>query len=107
MVDADILEEIDLLGGESAVVCRPEQCYKIVKSAPKNINILHLNIRRVNRNFDNLTVFLNSLNLTCDVIVLSERWITKCPLIPILEGYVSYHSSKIQSSSIQRTKMME
>lgn len=42
----------------------------------KLLNIFHLNIRSINKNFDQFMVFLEaySLHLTCDIIILSECW---------------------------------
>lgn len=38
------------------------------------LNIIHLNIRSLNKNFDELLVYIESLENNVDIIVLSETW---------------------------------
>lgn len=56
------------------------------------INIIHLNIRSIKKNFDNLMVLLESLIATFEIIVLSETWnITSTEHFNI-QGYNIYYS---------------
>lgn len=41
----------------------------------KTINIIYVNIRNVNKNFEELSILLHEINLrSIDVVVLSEVW---------------------------------
>lgn len=93
MFDTDTLNEIDTFGRGNAYVCTPEKCRAYIKNTPKSLNLIHLNIRSVNSNFDKFTVFLIGLEVSCDIIILSECWLNPNSIIPVLEGYVSYHTS--------------
>src|SRR5882762_790071 len=40
-----------------------------------NFSILHINIRSIGKNFDNLSIFLDSIKTTFSIIGLSEIWL--------------------------------
>lgn len=63
------LDQITL--GES-FVCSPEECFKHINISESNINMLHLNIRSVNKNFTQLQVLLNQIKIDLDLIILTE-----------------------------------
>ena len=44
-------------------------------SSPNHFSILHLNIRSIKKNFENLKLFLKSINFTFSVISFSETWL--------------------------------
>jgi len=56
-----------------------------------SVLIMHHNIRSFSKNFDELSVFIDSLVKKVDVLVLSETWFNSDNKIPI-EGYKDYHS---------------
>ena len=85
-----IITDLDNLSVSNSYTCAPEQCLSYIKEQNKTITALHLNIRSINKNFSNLKVFLTRLNFDCDIIVLSECWLSKVATIPVLEGYTSY-----------------
>lgn len=58
------------------------------------MNILHVNIRSVNHNFDEFTVFLSNLSIFPEIIVLSECWLSKVSTPPALSGYAGYLTVK-------------
>ena len=39
-----------------------------------SVSVLHLNIRSINKNFDNFQLFLSSLNYCFSIICFSETW---------------------------------
>ena len=41
------------------------------------LKILHINIRSINQNGDSFLVFLSNLNVTFDVICISETWLVE------------------------------
>lgn len=94
MIDVNLIDEIDVFGEGNAHICSPEQSKTLIKNTPKSINIMHLNIRSVNCNFDNFIVFLASLQISCEIITLSECWLTESSMVPEIEGYVSYYTSR-------------
>ena len=68
------------------------------QSDPEQLSIININIRGINRNFDNLVLYLNSLNYTFDAIVLTECHIEKSTLVNVdlhnkhpIEGYDKFY----------------
>ena len=55
--------------------------------------ILHQNIRSFNKNFDQFSAFIDSLNRKVDVFVFSETWF-KSDNCTDIAGYVGYHSCR-------------
>lgn len=49
-----------------------------------------MNVRSISKNFDHLLAILCTINITPDVIVLPECWVSKCSTIPPLEGYITH-----------------
>lgn len=89
-----ISHEIDSLQVSKAYICSPEKCVDILKDSAISVNILHLNIRSVNCNFDRLLVLLTAIKVSCDVIILSESWLSKAPDIPQIAGYNSFFTRR-------------
>ena len=60
-----------------------------------DLNVICYNIRSCNKNFDEFLVYIDSIKLKFDVIILVETWLTprKLPLYS-LEGYTGFHSVK-------------
>lgn len=56
------------------------------------LNIIHLNIRSLNKNFDNLLILLESLKIKFDLIVLSETWKINNLENFNIEGYDIFYS---------------
>ena len=57
-----------------------------------SLQIIHLNIRSVNKNFDEFQLLLASLKTCFHVIVLSETWLDDPAHWVPLPGYNAYHS---------------
>ncbi|CAH2217101.1 jg3101, partial [Pararge aegeria aegeria] len=55
--------------------------------------LLHVNIRSISCNFDSLTILLKRIGSPVDVLVLTECWLSKSPLLPSLPGFVTYKTS--------------
>lgn len=89
----DITSELDTLIVSKSCICQPEQCSMMISNTNNDLNILHMNIRSVNKNFDELIVFLKVINIQCDVIILSECWLSSVSTTPYLEGFTSFQSS--------------
>lgn len=128
--ERNVLDKLDLL--ENSVQDRVK-CNEVklsVDTSRNSLNILHINIRSIQKNFNDMLVFLESYNLNfCDIIVLSECWkIADCSNFNI-EGYDTYYNNanfnqndgiiifskselniafsdnKLQASSVTLTKM--
>lgn len=90
----DFVNELDSLRVSESYQCDPDQCVTLLqKSLLKSTKILHMNIRSLNKNFDEFRTLLVSIKTNIDVIVLSECWIRKNPFIPTLSGYSSHFTN--------------
>ena len=70
-----------------------EEFSSVTEPFGKNyINILHVNIRSFQKNFDTLKSFLSCLPKPPDVLAVTETWLKESTkhLYP-LDGYVSHH----------------
>lgn len=80
----------------NSCLCLPENCPKHLCARNRNknsISVLHVNIRSINCNFDALCVFLQRLDFQCDLIILTECWLSKIGnTLPPLDSYGSYKS---------------
>ena len=57
----------------------PNEAYEELKTANSDdFSIIHLNIRSMNKNFDDFKLFLQSLKFQFKVICLSETWAENC-----------------------------
>ena len=67
--------------------------FKTLNVNDKDLKVLHLNIRSLCANMDELCVLLSSLNCNFDVICITECWLNDSiePLYSIL-GYTAIHS---------------
>ena len=72
---------------------------QIYSSKNNSLNIIHLNIWSLNKNFDKFYDFIQSLSYTLDVVCLSESRIKKQLLINIdLPGYTFLNFSPLKNA---------
>lgn len=73
---------------ETKVAKTSTECNQILNDGlPNSLNIYHNNIRSIGRNFDELKIVLNQIDITFDCIILTETWsVTDCSLF-CLENY--------------------
>lgn len=71
----------------------PEICRYKLNLDKQNITILTQNIRSINKNLDDFSMFLHRLSFEIDVIVLTECWLNRNHHTYSLPGY-NYHCSK-------------
>ena len=72
---------------------------QIYSSENNSLNIIHFNIRSLNKNFDKFYDFIQSLSYTPDVVCLSESRIKKQPLINVnLPGYTFLNFSSLKNA---------
>lgn len=86
-VNNDLVNDIDSADRIQCMqINEPSQCAQLLKydfNLNNQLTILSLNIRSIHKNIDLLYVFLSSLNIQVDIIILSECWTKKYDPPPI------------------------
>lgn len=102
----DIGNELEALEVSKAI-SSPEDCLMHLGArscSRKSLTILLINIRSINCNFDALCVFLQRINFQCDLIVLTECWLSKVTNeLPTLQCYTRVNQ-KILGINIKKCK---
>lgn len=93
-MDDSLYSDLDKFSVSESIVCDVDGCKQYLSSGRNPLTILTQNIRSIFKNFDNLSVFQQRLNINCDVVVLTECWLGKHSKLPNMPGYNIY-SSKI------------
>jgi hypothetical protein len=88
-----LLNELNEFCISDCKVCLPEECLDILTKPNIHLKILQQNIRSINKNFNVFCTLLRRLNFACDIIVLSECWLSYVGSLPSLEGYDSYSTT--------------
>ena len=87
--DSDVLE--DRLQN-SCFSCKLDEIKRILRSDSSNkFNLLLQNIRSFNKNFDELSVYLNDYMENIDIMAFSETWHTE-DLCTTINTYNDYHT---------------
>lgn len=84
--------DIEQISVSDTLVCSPEDTSKYIRSDHPGLKILHVNIRSINKNFNDLLVLLHRIKLYIDVVILTECWLSKAPHIPSLPGFDSFRT---------------
>lgn len=58
-----------------------------------SLKIIHINIRSYYKNFDGFLVFLEGIEVSFDIIVLTEAWLDRNKSVYSLNGYNCYHTT--------------
>lgn len=67
------LEPEDLFSTNGNVTIKPQILLSKIDVSKKTLNIIHLNIRGITTNYDNLIIFLETFKIKfCDILILSE-----------------------------------
>lgn len=85
--------DIDQFDISVPVTCDPEECTSYLKYPSQYLKVLQQNICSINCNFQEIHVLLKRLDLPCDIIVLSECWLSCIVSLPLLQGYNSYKTN--------------
>lgn len=92
------LNQIEKISGHQDISCLSkyfniEEYTTATRSLDKNyLNIIHLNIRSLHKNFDSFKSFLSCLPKPPEVIVITETWLQlNTKHLYSLEGYDSFH----------------
>lgn len=87
-----LINDIEQISVSDSAICSPEAVDNFISNTNNSLNVLHVNIRSINCNFDSLQILIHRLSVRIDVIILSECWLSKCPYIPELPGFASHQS---------------
>lgn len=90
----NLLNNIDSFCVSESTKCQPEICLKSITKPTSYLKILQQNIRSINKNFDEICILSERLNLESDIIVLSECWLSYVGALPTLDGFESYSTAK-------------
>ncbi|XP_037298441.1 uncharacterized protein LOC119190509 isoform X2 [Manduca sexta] len=85
-----ISNQLDSVEISNANKCLPNKCDIFIKNNYTGLKVFHMNIRSINRHFDEMVVLLSEIRFQCDILVLSECWLSKVVGLPVLNGYTSY-----------------
>lgn len=98
-----LLDVLDNLDNSTETYCHSfdsvETCKCYLNSSKLNFTILSLNIRSIQRNFDNFLVTLKRLDSAVDIIVLTECWLSDGLILNSLPGYNVIRSSSPSNKS--------
>ena len=86
-------DEVDSVSVSNSYTCSPETSGNYFNHSLHDLKILHTNIRSLSCNYDSLIVLMSRLTYLPDVIILTECWLSKCPIIPSISGFNSHISS--------------
>ena len=86
----NISKDIDAVRVSESMICSPESLVNIIDPSRTSLSIMHTNIRSVACNFDQFVILLERVCIQCDVLVLTECWLSKMPTPPLIPGYTSY-----------------
>lgn len=88
-----LIYDLDSFSVSESKVCNVEDCKHLLPSGDKALTLLTQNIRSISRNMNGFEVLLQDLDVSCDIIVLTECWLSKqMDNLPSLDGYYSYRS---------------
>lgn len=93
MANLDYLQELDFPEITCHLIERPELCSAIL-SHKFHFRVLTMNIRSIHHNFDEFLLTLARLKLKFDVLILTECWINKDSIIPLIDGYTAFRTHK-------------
>uniref|UniRef100_A0A2A4JYZ1 Reverse transcriptase domain-containing protein n=1 Tax=Heliothis virescens TaxID=7102 RepID=A0A2A4JYZ1_HELVI len=89
----NLTTDLDNFSVSEARACDVEDCKQYLSSYINPFTILTQNIRSIFKNFDNFNTLHQRLNINCDIIVLTECWLTKNYNIPLIPGYSAYKTN--------------
>lgn len=97
MSDIEILSndiDVSVSIGKSTVLNVPEHCKNILAKSKNTLKLFTLNIRSLNKNFDDLQVLLERIEIDYEVIILTECWLSKNCILPKIQNYRSFATTR-------------
>ena len=94
----NISSNIDSAQVSESRICSPESLVSNIDLSRTALTLMHTNIRSVACNYDNLMILLERICIQCDILVLTECWLSKCTAAPEIDGYTSYTSDHLNQN---------
>lgn len=88
----DLSGDIDDFYISEALECELDECSKLLPSQAC-LTVLTQNIRSLNRNFAGFQVLLARLGIDCDILILTECWLSSVSFLPTINGYYSFRTT--------------
>lgn len=88
-----IISDIDNLSAAKSLSCLPDQCTRYLAGGVEELNIIHVNIRSIKKNFDNFVATLVPTGIHFDIIIMTECWLQVSGPLPSLSGYTAYSTA--------------
>lgn len=92
----EVLNELSKVNdGDSGLLVGQDELHNRINQNRESINILHVNIRSVHKNIDNLILLLENFRLTnsVDIIVLSECFRLPANDQPCIPGFDTFYNN--------------
>lgn len=86
--------ELEAFAEVETEVVTPDNIYVNIPNQKENklLNIFHMNIRSLKKNYDQLNLLLQGTGVSYDLIILSECWRLESPDCFNITGYNAYYS---------------
>lgn len=88
------LLELDSAEIAVSISCEIEELEKHTQLSGKDLNIITQNIRSIYKNTNDLLLNLSRFTCEVDVLILTECRLNVAKPIPVLDNYISYHTTK-------------
>lgn len=92
--ELEVFGNLDSIAVSRAVSVEVESCQSYVPQIEKYFKIVTQNIQSIGCNFDNFALLLERTKIVCDIIILTECWLSCNPNIPTLDNYIGYTNKK-------------
>ncbi|KOB66351.1 Uncharacterized protein OBRU01_17681 [Operophtera brumata] len=96
----EIVTDIDNVNvSKSCQLDDPENCKQHLLPLQNSVSIISLNIRSINKKFDDFTVLLNRIKFNFDLLILTECRLNEDISPPILTNYVHYYTKNLTNQN--------
>lgn len=92
-----MIEFMDLLDNQKEIETQEYCDFRTYLEKKENVKsaltVIHFNIRSINKNFDELMIYLEEANKHMDIIILSETWKVESVSDYSIPGYSTYYNN--------------
>lgn len=85
-----LISDIDCTSVSQALQCTVEEFSRLITRQGDILNIIHINIRSIHKNFNEFITLLANSGAEFDLIILTECWLGISTIVPTLKGYLSH-----------------
>lgn len=90
-----LLSDLDRFSVSENIICNIDECKYVLPTWEKTLILLTQNIRSINRNMNGFELLLQNLDISSDIIVLTECWLSnQTTSLPCLDGYYPHKTDK-------------